>query len=557
MRHPEPLIPAAPGWRTDVDSADMRPVSVVMCLLLLFGMMTAGPRAQGHAMPSVAPDSLSRPIGRQDGIGVARDVEATLSADVRPLYEQGLALLHNYVWLDASRSFNQVLRMAPNNALAHIGLSYAYDALNLRSMAREQMRAAVASATTPHERVHARLRQLEMQAEDAPAEQSLHRAYRTELDRALQAFATDAELWLLRGMAEAAVPGDRGQGSRTASIAYYEHARKLAPDTLAPHHYLAHAYENSGDWRRALESASRYAAQAPAVPHAHHMVGHDLRRAGRIDDAIAEFERADALQRTYFAREGVAAEADWHYEHNLDLLGTSYQYTGQLAHASRLLASAFALPSANLVQIVNKRQWPLLLRLAGRQDDALTAARWFTSHPNSVARAIGHIENAHVLLMRSESAKAAIDANAALTLLRTRPPGGGLADVPLRLLQGEFFLRQGEHQRGAAMLLAAVGDARAGQGPDEWVQALFMMEWTATVARETGAWDLAAAVARQMLDHDAAYGGSHYAMALVEAHGARPDAALAEFRQARRLWANADPDFGPRRVIDAALAERH
>ena len=39
--------------------------------------------------------------------------------------------------------------------------------------------------------------------------------------------------------------------------------------------------------------------------------------------------------------------------------------------------------------------------------------------------------------------------------------------------------------------------------------ALFRLEAMAHVAREVGDWDLAESMARQMLEHDAAYGGSH------------------------------------------------
>ncbi|MGC4080649.1 MAG: hypothetical protein QM736_00650 [Vicinamibacterales bacterium] len=532
----------------------MRSLPIVAVLLVTASSVTAQPHSENHGVPVLTVDALTRPIALRVGIGTAHDrASARLSPDVQPYYDQGLALLHNYVWLDAARSFNQVLRLAPQTPLAQIGLSYAYDALNLRSLARQQLDAAATGAASPHDRAHVELRQLEMQAEDAPADRSRQQAYRNALDRTLAIFPGDGELWLLRGMAEAAAPGDRGQGSTSASIPYFTHARELAPDDVAAHHYLAHACENSGDFPCALDAAGRYAARASAVPHAHHMVGHDLRRTGHIADAIAAFERADDLQRAYVKAEGMPAEIDWHYEHNLDLLGTSYQYVGRIRRASQLLQAGFDIPSANLVQIVNKRQWPLLLRLSGQTDDAMTAARWFIAHANTVVQAIGHIEAAHVLMMRGHLAEAADDANEAVALLKTRPPGGALADVPLRLLQGEFLLRQGQRHRAEPLLRSALADARRAQGPDEWAQTLFMLEWVAAVARDVGAWDLAETLAHQMLEHDGAYGGSHYAMALVEEHLGHHLRADAEFREARARWADADPDFGPRRIIDAAL----
>lgn len=532
---------------------------MVLPLVLLPALLPAAASAQvhDHAMPALSLDSLTRPISIRSQIGVAHDSAGRLPVAAQRYYDQGLALLHNYVWMDASRSFNEVLRLAPGNALASLGLSYSFDALNLRSLAREQLATAAAAATTPHDRRHVELRQMELRAEDAPNDAALVRTYRSALDAALTEFPADEELWLLRGLAEANVPGDRGQGSAAGSVRYYEQVLRLAPENLAAHHYLAHAFENSGDTARALDAATHYAERAASVPHAHHMVGHDLRRAGRIREAIAQFEQADQLERAYFAAEGIAPETDWHYEHNLDLLGTSYQYAGQLRQASTLLRRAFELPSANLVQIVNKRQWPLMLRLAGRRDEAMTAAIWLASHPNAVVQAIGHIETAHVLLMRGDRVKAATSANAAVALLRTRPAGGGLADIPLRLLQGEFLLRQGEWARADTLLTTAIADARVSQGPDEWAQALFMMEWVATTAREAGDWSLADTIARLMLAHDPSYGGSHFATALVAVHAGDHTRAQIEFLEARRLWAQADPDFAPRLIVDRAIEKKH
>ena len=65
--------------------------------------------------------------------------------------------------------------------------------------------------------------------------------------------------------------------------------------------------------------------------------------------AIAEFTAADALASSYFTTERIPVEYDWHYQHNLDLLATSYQYTGQMAKAEPLLKASFAIASSLVV----------------------------------------------------------------------------------------------------------------------------------------------------------------------------------------------------------------
>ena len=85
-----------------------------------------------------------------------------------------------------------------------------------------------------------------MAAEAAPRETSKAGGYRAALDEALVTFPSDEELWLQRGRAKSADPAERGQGSVAGSVRYYEKALALAPGHFAAHHYLTHAYENTG-----------------------------------------------------------------------------------------------------------------------------------------------------------------------------------------------------------------------------------------------------------------------------------------------------------------------
>src|SRR5262249_44822181 len=155
------------------------------------------------------------------------------------------------------------------------------------------------------------------------------------------------------------------------------------------HHYLTHAYENSGRIEDSLAESATYARLAPEVPHARHMHGHSLRRIGRVDEAIEEFRAADALESAYFRDEGVGAAHDWHYQHNLDLLATTYQYVGQMKKAEPLLKTSFDIPSSLVVQEANKRAWTVFLRARGRAADALTAARTMAAHRSTIVSAAG------------------------------------------------------------------------------------------------------------------------------------------------------------------------
>jgi len=469
-------------------------------------------------MPSLPREMLERPLPLRQGIGIAHEAVGTNDPQAQAYYDQGLAYLHSYVWIEAARSFHQALRLDPMLAMADVGLSYAYVELNAPADAKAALDRArsLAAGATAHDRRHIDLRVMQMAAEDGGAPALA--AYRIALDGMVTAFPADEELLLLRGLAESADPSERGQGSVPSAIPYYEKARALAPAHFAAHHYLTHAFENSGRGADALRSGEAYAKMAPQVPHAVHMLGHELRRAGRIADAIKEFERADRLEARYIADEHVPAALDWHYHHNLDLLGTSYQYVGRMMKAEELLKQSFELPSNTVEQELNKREWPVFLRARGRAREALAAADVMRSHSSRLVQAMGHVQAGLARLALKQFAAAATDANTALGLLRGRASveGAGLVAPSLRQLQGELFLLTGQREKGRSALKQTVKELRALPGPDNWAQTTFTLEEIARTARDATDWELAAWVAQQMSEHDPNYAGTRDALALVK-----------------------------------------
>lgn len=493
-----------------------------------------------HPIPVVPQDLVERPIALQTGIGEAHDAVATKSTEAQRYYDQGLAYLHSYVWIDAARSFHQALRIDPSLAAAHAQLSLAYTELNKPAEARAAIgRAQAGTAKLPdHDRRHVEVRALQLEAEAAPSDTGRLGAYRKALDAAIAAHPSDVEFILLRGIAESPDPADRGQGSVQASIAYFQGA-----GSFAAQHYLAHAFENTGRNAEALAAAEAYAKRVPSVPHARHMHGHNLRRAGRVLEAIAEFEAADRLHREYFKREGVGPQFDWHFQHNLDLLATSHQYLGHIAKAGALFKESFDLPSNLVVQVYNKRAWPSFLRARGRLDEALAAAKHLAAHPHPLGQAAGHIEAGAALVAMGRWGEAANESNTALRLLRGGVEGGSIAAPALLGLQGEISLRTADREKGRRVLLETASRWRALPGPDGWVQALFALDAMARAARAVGDWQLAGQLAQQMREHDAAYAGTHYAVALVAEHEGDVQTARAEFTAAAKGWSQADANL--------------
>ena len=524
------------------------PRSAAIALLALLG----APPLRAQETPAVESRLplalLTRPAELREGIGRAHDAVTTRSKDAQAFYDQGLAYSHSHIWTEAARSFHQALRLDPTLAMAHVGLSYAYGALEAPNEAGAELTRARALLAGPaggpaHDRRHLELRALQLAAEET-GDVAAVAAYRNALDTALQEFPADAELWLLRGLAQAPDPRDRGEGSVATSIGFFERALALAPEDAAARHYLVHACENAGCQADALTHAAAYAMAAPAVAHARHLHGHALRRAGRMEEATAAFELSDRLGAAFLLREQVPPEYAGDYDHNLYMLASIYRYRGRLADAERLLATAFAWPTRSARQTLAKGAWPEFLVARGRPLEAEAAARVLLGHATPLGRAVGQVATGYAWLAAGEVRPAVEAANAALREFAAAPSdAAALVALALETLQGELLMRSGQREQGRAILDEVARRVRELPGPDAWAPSLFALEALARGAREVEDWDFAGFMARQLIAHDPRYGGAHYALALVAEHNGDEAAARAAFAMAEQSWAGADSDL--------------
>ena len=545
------------------------PMALAGATLALLACATAGeaqedPHAACATTGWVPREILERTAALHEGTGNAHEDVTTQSREAQAFYDQGLNYLHGYVWIEAARSFNQALRLDPRLAMAWIGLSRVYSGLDDPDAARRALDRAesLAAGANPRERRRIELRGRQLDAMADPWNEAKHQAYKKALDAALAIDVGDVELWLVRGNAEEPSAAGRGQRGTAASIDFYLRALSLAPDNAAAHHYLIHSYETIGRIPEALVHGEAFARLAPAIPHAHHMWGHDLRRVGRIDEAIAAFRKTDELEKAYYAKEGIRPDLDWHHLHNLDLLATAYQHKGQMRQAETTMRETTALvPPTDRVEF-DQKLLPVFLLGRQRWDEALEAARPLTRGRWGATRAVAQALSGHAYLGRGQvdEARAALEA-AERELAEVPARAAGIA-VPrgqvqpwIDMLRGELLLREGAVAKARPILEGVAATLRATPGPDAWIQALFRLESMARLARDAGDWDLAELMARQMLEHDPAYGGSHLALALVADHRRDAASAAREFATAESYWKDADADLPELRLVRAKKAQ--
>lgn len=501
------------------------------------------------------PDSLlQRPVRLRSNLGKVHEQVTTTSKDAQAFYDQGLAYLHGYVWIEAARSFHQALRHDPAVAMAHVGLSRAY--LNLKDKAAAQRHAekAVQLAQTlpPRERLRADAQLAQVAAAHELTNAKLRDDYRAALDAAIAADIDNPEVWLLRGNAEESAATGIGQQGRVATIAYYEAAMKRAPEHPAPYHYLVHTYENLSRFHDAAAQGERYATLSPAVPHALHMYGHDLMKTGRIPDAIDFFSRADAQERSYYNGESVAPELDWHHAHNLSLLGMSHRYLGQTGRAESLFREIVALkpymPEYAFMYKLDLLSLLLSTRRAGEVLEIAARSKGVTA----IERAFDAVwaGRAHAQLGAFDKARDAHSRAVAelpeVEKLFPEWPGfaGFITRSYIDLLDG-IILYGDAKTRGAGeeKLRAFVSTVRAAfTGPDQWIAGLYDIEEITRLAIARGDLAFAEEMAKQLEEHDAAYPGTHYAQALL-AEKRGDDEAHKLFSRAAGGWKDADEQF--------------
>lgn len=521
---------------------------IVATAIFVF-LLTASPKAETQEPLQPKPmigwvprEILERPVSLRTGIGTIHDKITTSSSQAQAFYDQGLAYLNSYVWIEAARSFNQALRLDPSLAMAYLGLSDAYIGLqDLQEAAAAFEKArALSEKVSPRERawIAIRGRYFEFLADSGNMQKYF--AYRQEIASALTADPGDPLLWVLRGFADEGTPIAHGQNGGIDTVAFYQTAVTLAPDSFVGHHYLAHTFENIGPMEQAMVQSSIYAKLAPSIPHAHHMYGHELRHMGHVEDAIAEFRKADDLENAYYQSENIPAEYDWHHAHNLQLLAMCYQALGEMKAAEAAYRQAFALPAHADLSDYNRKAWPEFLLDRGRPQEALEAAQSLIRSQWSLTQFAGHAVAGRALLALGRSDDAKTELTLADQQIQAAPAGTADRFPDASLLRAELLLREKNWTEGNALMQQVEQKLQALPGPDAWSATIFQLERIAKIGRQLGDWELAESTAQKMIEHDPSYSGGYYALGLALDHNGDP-AARQQFAIANKLWNKADP----------------
>ena len=255
-----------------------------------------------------------------DGIGHAEIRITTKSPEAQQWFNQGLALLHCFWDYEALRAFQRALRLDPDCAMCHWGVS---KALEMRGGNREQAKAEMTKAkelspqTADHEQRYIRAY---ADSEDKKGDEAT-KTFNQEMESLIDHYPGDLEAKLLFALSDNGGYDAKGEPRPGAlySQAILRGILHDHPDNAAANHYWIHAVEDiHPEW--ALDSAEKLGKLAPSSGHMVHMPGHIFYRVGDYERARQIFLDARRVDLDYMAAQHVSVENDWNYQHNLSYL---------------------------------------------------------------------------------------------------------------------------------------------------------------------------------------------------------------------------------------------
>ncbi len=321
-----------------------------------------------------------------DGVGKVDFLITTNSKDAQAFFNQGVAQLYGFWFVEAERSFLQAAQLDPNAAMAYWGIAMAAPGTFLPmyqlvltpnpgppaaspNSPESRARAAIAKAQalsdsiTPRERLYIEA----VAARHNPALRDPDAAYIAVMRKLVESFPDDLEA---KSILALALENGYDPLTKSPKIGTGESLKLLRqvlakdPNHVGANHFLIHGLEGSRDLRSALSVANRYAALAPNIPHVLHMPGHVYAQIGMFDEAVKAFLAAAAKEREYMSADPRYSKLS--YVHNeillLHVLGSQGRYRDAMSRISDLMSAKESLADRETAEFFYRVGWFALMK---------------------------------------------------------------------------------------------------------------------------------------------------------------------------------------------------
>lgn len=224
------------------------------------------------------------------------ELQVTGNAKAKPLFEEGLLLLHSFEYDDAREAFEKAIAADPDMVMAYWGVAMTHNHGLWRQQAYEKANTVLAQlAKTKEARLEKAKTDLEKDLLTAaeimygPGEKlERDQAYAKYMGELKGKYPNNHEVAAFYALSLlGAVPVGRDEEA-------YEKGAKIAQSILAENpqhpgalHYLIHSYDDPFHAKLALKAAKNYSQVAPDAAHALHMPSHIYVAMGMWDDVIS------------------------------------------------------------------------------------------------------------------------------------------------------------------------------------------------------------------------------------------------------------------------------
>ena len=272
-----------------------------MLKLVLAATVSVTALVLSASQPLVAQGDVDQQLGNVH-------LETSCNEVAQRRFDRAMRYQHSYWYLQAKEVFEEALKADPNCAMAHWGIALtlmdnphnAVPQPNLAPGLATIQKAKAMNAKTERERDYIDALLVMYADYDKVSHTQRMRAFRDAQAKVAAKYPDDDEVQIAYAITlnTSADLNDKTYAQQTKGAAILEPISKRLLRHPGVTHYLIHLYDYPSTAAKGLQAADRYAAIAPAAPHAQHMPSHIYTRVGywkkSINSNIASVKAAKA-----------------------------------------------------------------------------------------------------------------------------------------------------------------------------------------------------------------------------------------------------------------------
>jgi tetratricopeptide (TPR) repeat protein len=460
-----PVLKSLRFWQINMSRNNSLPLVTFVALALgAFPLHCIGNPISEHNMAAMAHTSGTLTPAVLGSVSF----QTSCKPQVKEQFNRAVALLHSF-WLDeAERTFKTVVMRDPDCAMAHWGVAMS----DFNQVNGGPTPAGVAAAKQALAKADVAR---EKDAREAAYIGALHTFFDGYAEKDFQAYAEryadamaqvaaaypndlEAQVFYALALINSEPRDDVALTNKKKAVAILYPLFRAHPNHPGIAHYIIHACDNPVMAQQGIEAAVRYAAIAPAAPHALHMPSHIFMRLGLWQDDIRSNLASKAASEDPAVHVGAEARL-----HAMEFLEYAYLQGGQYSQAAAIVAEAKTVKESDVdprfphYYSIVEALYPVLFAI--ETQDWATAENlkpdgpnWFTQAQALLAHAVaaGHLRDANGGKAAADSLEASV---APYPMLRAGSSNAKLPDeirAWARFAQGDL--------PGAVALLQPVAD---------------------------------------------------------------------------------------------------